>query len=864
MAWSGTTTWFFTAALLLFLPRLCSPAGDQLVLGESLRPGQTVVSDGGAFALGFFTPSNTTPGRQYIGIWYNNIPEPTVVWVANRDAPVIIDEQPSSASSSSLALATNDTSSNLVLLDAAGHAVWTTNITSSSSGTANNATTAVLLNTGNLVLRSPNGTTLWQSFDHPTDTFLPEMKVGLRRRPPTHTWSIVSWKAPDDPSPGSFLYGMDPDTQLQMFVWKTKTTTATPPRAYWRSAPWTGYMTISRFYAGIGTGVYVAVVDGEEEVYMSFTVNDGASPTRYVVDEAGRFRLLGWSRAGSAWTELESWPSSKCSPYATCGPYGYCDLAAAPAPTCRCFDGFEPENGEEWSGGVFSKGCRRVQALAACRGAANDDDEFMAFRYMKVPDKFVLVANRSSDEECAAECRRDCDCVAYAFANLRSSSAKGDVARCLTWTGELLDAQMIGATWGTTAGTFYLRVPSSSGGRLRKKILKIVLPVVASAFMLTCILLVLLFRKFKGKKIRSNESEKKLVPGSSVRTSSELGQGNPTEDLEFPSIQFRDIVAATNNFSRTCLIGRGGFGKVYKVTLAGGREVAVKRLGEDSEQGIEEFKNEAILIAKLQHRNLVRLLGCCTEGAERLLVYEYLANKGLDAILFDSERKSMLNWHTRFGIIKGVARGLLYLHQDSRLTVIHRDLKASNVLLDTEMRPKIADFGMAKIFGENQQKANTKRVVGTYGYIAPEYQIEGVFSVKSDVYSFGILVLEIVSGIRISSTDDIMGSPGLVAYAWKLWNFGNASNLVDSTVAESCVLDEALLCIHVGLLCVQDDPNARPLMSSVVSILENGSVSLPMPDEPAYFAERSSKTGARSEDAENSRNSMTMTVLQGR
>ncbi|GJM99459.1 hypothetical protein PR202_ga16557 [Eleusine coracana subsp. coracana] len=537
--------------------------------------------------------------------------------------------------SSSLALA-NDTSSNLVLLDAGGRVVWTTNITgtaitSSSSGTANNAT-AVLLNTGNLVLRFPNGTTLWQSFDHPTDTFLPEMKVGLRRRPPTHTWSIMSWKAPDDPSPGSFLYGMDPATQLQI-----------------------------RFYAGTGTGVYVAVVDGEDEVYMFFTVNDGASPTRYVVDEAGRFRLLGWSRATSAWATLESWPSSKCSPYATCGPYGYCDLAAAPAPTCRCLDGFEPASRDEWQSGVFSKGCSRVQALAACRGANNNnDDEFMAFR-------------------------RDCACVAYAFANLRSSSAKGDVARCLTWTGELLDAQMIGATWGTTAETFYLRVPSSSGGRLRKEILKIVLPVVATAFMLTCILL---------------------------------------------------------------------------VTLAGGREVAVKRLGEDSEQGIEEFKNEAILIAKLQHRNLVRLLGCCTEGAERLLVYEYLANKGLDAILF-----------------------------------------------------------------------------------APEYQIEGVFSVKSDVYSFGILVLEI---------------------AWKLWNFGNASNLVDSTVAESCVLDEALLCIHVGLLCVQDDPNARPLMSSVVSILENGSVSLPMPDEPAYFAERSSKTGARSEDAENSRNSMTMTVLQGR
>lgn len=872
MEWSRPACIPVTAAavVLLLLPRFCSPAGDKLTPGESLLPGETIVSDGGAFALGFFAPSNATPGRQYVGIWYNNIPVQTVVWVANRDAPVTVGDarsgnsSSSSSSAPSLALANGSASTDLVLSDAGGgRVVWTTNTTSSGTGS-----TAVLLNSGNFVLRSPNGTTLWQSFDHPTDTFIPDMKVGLRYR--THDGArIVSWRGPGDPSPGTFSYGMDPRTSLQMLMWNGT-------RTYWRSSAWTGYMTVSRYHATTGTVIYVAVVDSEDEIYMTFHVNDGAPPTRYVVTGAGRFQLLSWNRDASAWTTLESWPSRSCSPYGSCGAYGYCDNTLAVA-TCRCLDGFEPASPAEWSGGVFSRGCRRRSQQQALMAPCGGEDAFLAMPNMKVPDRFVLLGtNVSSGDECAAECRRNCSCVAYAYANLRRSSAKGDTARCLVWTADLVDAQMIGALWGVTAETLHLRVPAGFTGRkTRNKIVKIVLPVLASIFLLSCIFLVW-FCKTRDK-TRSSESDKKLVPGS-VQTSSDLAERNPTEDLELasirsfekelPSIQLSDIVAATKNFSRECMVGRGGFGKVYKGTLLGGREVAVKRLSRDSEQGTEEFKNEATLISKLQHRNLVRLLGCCTEGAERLLVYEYLANKGLDAILFDSERRSLLDWPTRLGIIKGVARGLLYLHQDSRLTVIHRDLKASNVLLDAEMRPKIADFGMAQIFGDNQQKANTRRVVGTYGYIAPEYQTEGVFSVKSDVYSFGVLVLEIVSGVRISSTDNIKGSPGLVAYAWRLWNEGNASDLMDSSISqsESCVLDEALLCVHVGLLCVQDDPNRRPLMSSVVSILENGSVSLPTPDKPAYLAENiwNRGLGLEGDDVHNSRNSMTMTVLQGR
>ncbi|KAK3222005.1 hypothetical protein Dsin_009030 [Dipteronia sinensis] len=321
--------------------------------------------------------------------------------------------------------------------------------------------------------------------------------------------------------------------------------------------------------------------------------------------------------------------------------------------------------------------------------------------------------------------------------------------------------------------------------------------------------------------------------------------GQNEEDLEKIAAQeqknfpFEILVSATKNFNSAHKLGEGGFGPVYKGKLDDGREIAVKKLSHSSNQGKKEFENEAKLLARVQHRNVVNLLGYCVHGTEKLLVYEYVTNESLDKLLFKSNRSQELDWKRRYDIITGIARGLLYLHEDSHNCIIHRDIKASNILLDDKWIPKIADFGMARLFPEDQSHVNT-RVVGTNGYMAPEYVMHGNLSVKADVFSFGVVVLELISGHRNSDfgTKIDVDAQNLLDWAYKLYKKGRSLEIVDPKLADSGATDQIAMCIQIGLLCTQGDPQVRPLMRRVAVLLSKKPGHLEEPSRPGVPGSR--------------------------
>ncbi|KAJ9135971.1 hypothetical protein P3X46_033089 [Hevea brasiliensis] len=329
---------------------------------------------------------------------------------------------------------------------------------------------------------------------------------------------------------------------------------------------------------------------------------------------------------------------------------------------------------------------------------------------------------------------------------------------------------------------------------------------VGSAFLLPLLLLVFICKLgiLGGKELHNKELKGlELQPGG--------------------SFNFRQIKAATRNFNPVNKIGEGGFGSVYKGVLPNGTAIAVKQLSSKSKQGTREFVNEVGTIFALQHPNLVKLLGCCTEDNQLLLVYEYMENNSLAHALFGSEKiRLKLNWPIRFKICLGIAKGLAFLHEESKLKVVHRDIKPTNVLLDKDLNAKISDFGLAKLYEAEKTHVIT-RIAGTTGYMAPEYAMRGYLTNKADVYSFGVVALEIVSGKNGTSYRPNDESVYLLDLAYVLQEKGELLSLVDPMLGYDYSVKQALMILDLAMVCTNPSPTLRPTMSEVVKVLEGKS-----------------------------------------
>nr|XP_028959092.1 G-type lectin S-receptor-like serine/threonine-protein kinase At1g11410 isoform X2 [Malus domestica] len=845
---NSTKFFFVSTVLFLFLvilPSSISVTLDAITPNQPLREGDVLLSTTEFFALGFFKPGNSH--NRYIGVWYNKIPIKTIVWIANRENPIV----PTAGTG---LLAIHADHGGLVMYgEDQNTPFWSTNLTVSSP---NNSVIAKLWDTGNLVVVEINGGSsekvLWQGFDYPTNTMLPFMKLGLDRRSGLN-WFLTSWKSQDDPGMGNCSYRIETSESPQGFLYMGQT-------PLWRTGPWigerwSGVPQIKKtFYSNVtfvNTQDEVSIMDGT--VYESIFF-------KMVINESGNIERSAWH--DNKWVPYWS-PDRQCDFYGKCGPNSICypNPNFADKFECKCLPGFEPKLQHEWYLGDWSGGCVRQKGSSVCQNG----EGFLKLESVKVPDTSTARVNMSrSGEACKEECLRNCSCTAYANADERQGGSG-----CITWHGDLIDTR----TFLYTGQDLYVRVDAnvsaqyakksnSSFGKKRK--LEVSVACGLLFFLLFSLACWLVKRKRKGKR-----SQDKLFNVTIASTSWEDSSARTNIDesginSELPFFELSTIVKATHNFASNNKLGTGGFGSVYKGVLDNGKEIAVKRLAKNSGQGIGEFKNEVVLLSKLQHRNLVRIMGCCVQDEEKMLIYEYLANKSLDFFIFAKE--AFLDWTRRLEIICGIARGILYLHQDSRLRIIHRDLKASNVLLDSAMNPKISDFGMARIFGAEQIEANTNRVVGTYGYMSPEYAMEGFFSVKSDVYSFGVLLLEIVTGRKNTSYYHDSSYSNLVGHVWDLWKENKALEIIDSSLGESYPVNEVLRCIHIALLCVQEQAKDRPLMSAVVSMLGNDAA-IPSPKQPGFLLKRGYHTSgdpSTNTDGACSVNDMTYTEAEGR
>ncbi|CAJ1978629.1 unnamed protein product [Sphenostylis stenocarpa] len=566
---------------------------DHLAVNQSIQASETLVSAGGIVEMGFFSPRNST--RRYLGLWYRNVSPFSVVWVANRNTPL---------ESNSGVLKLNEKGI-LVLLNGANKTIWSSNI----SDTAVSNPIAQLLDSGNLIVKSGwetnNENFLWQSFDHLCDTFLAGMKLGWNLETGLERF-LLSWKSVDDPSEGEYsmkidLRGFPQAVILDGFEIKIRV-------GSWNGQSWAGYPVSS-------PGSSQTFVFNEKEVYYEFGHVDSSVYTVLTMNPLGASQRIFWTTQTRTRQVISSGEEDQCENYAFCGANAVCSYDGN-HPSCECVKGYVPKNPQYWNLSVWSDGCA-PRNKSNCKNSSTYG--FLKYTDMKLPDTSSSWFSRTMNlEDCQKQCLENCSCVACANLDVR-----GGGSGCLLWFNSLVDLRKF-SQWGQD---LYIKVPTSEldyvaaearRRNVKKKIVGITVGATIFGIIITCVCILIIKNPGAARKFYIKHYK-------NIQT---------MEVMDLPTFDFSVLSNATRNFSTENKLGEGGFGPVYKATLVDGRELAVKRLSKMSGQGLDEFKNEVALIAKLQHRNLVKLLGCCIEGEEKMLIYEYMPNQSLDYFVF--------------------------------------------------------------------------------------------------------------------------------------------------------------------------------------------------------------------------------------
>ncbi|KAG6626477.1 hypothetical protein CIPAW_15G051400 [Carya illinoinensis] len=782
---------FFLLSLSFSLP-FSSLSLDTIHEGTSLaieKSEDILISPDGVFSAGFYSVGDNA---YCYAIWFNKPSRgknQTVIWMANRDQPV-------NGRSSKLSLLKTGS---LILTDAGKFIVWATNTQSLSPVHLS------LYNTGNLVLQNMEGVTLWESFDFPTDTLLPQQLL-------TRNTRLVSSRSQTNYSSGFYKLYFDNDNLLRLLHDGLEVSSV-----YWPD-PW-----LVSWEAGRSAynNSRIAVLDtfgnfSSSDDFTFMAADYGLELHRRLrIDYDGDVRLYSWDKVGEKW--VVSWQAIQrpCIIYGICGANSLCSYIVGSDRKCSCLPGFKMKNVTDWSYGCepdFHLSCNRNESGFLLLPHV----EFFGYDYGFFPN--------STLDQCKNLCLQLCNCKGFQF----KFSPKG--GSCYPKT--LL---LNGYRSPNFEGDLYLRLPkhnlfsftnyvqdftldcSSKGtvqlGRSYNKsrangIVKFMLWFACGVggFEIICIFLVwcLLSRTQQGSGANK--------------------QGYLVAITGFRRFTYAELKKATKGFKDE--IGRGAGGIVYKGVLPDNRAVAIKHLNEHNNQGEGEFLAEVSIIGRINHMNLIEMWGYCVEGKHRLLVYEYMEHGSLAQNL----SSQALDWEKRFDIAVGTAKGLAYLHEECLEWVLHCDVKPHNILLDSNYQPKVADFGLSKLQNRNLENSSFSRIRGTRGYMAPEWVCNLPITSKVDVYSYGIVVLEMVTGKGPTRGVHAIDSGGLAepktlvtlvrekrneAATMASW----LEEIIDPVLEGNYEKGKMETLVTVALQCLEEEKDARPSMSQVVEML---------------------------------------------